>query len=475
MRICFILEGCYPFVRGGVSTWVHQLMLANPQHEYVLWIIGDKAENSGKYKYELPKNVVEVHEVFLDDALRLRAEKVENFNFSGAQLNALRKMVLCQDPDWELLFRMYSEERIGVLSFLMSKTFLDILLEICHEEYPYIEFTDFFHTIRSMFLPILYLISTEVPDADVYHCTATGYGGLLAALGKWKYNRPLVVTEHGIYTREREEEILRAKWVGDAFRQHWINVFFMLSHCAYDFATNVTALFPRYSEIQGELGCEARKRKVIANGIDVKRFASVPPKEDDGWVDITAMVRIHPIKDIKTLIYAFYALKQRFPKARLHILGDTDDEVYGEECRGLIETLGAQDIIMPGNVNVVEYLAHTDFTVLSSISEGQPLAVLESFAAGRCVVATDVGCCRDLIYGQEGDDFGIAGSIVPTIHPQALATELEILCKRPALRKQYGENGKKRVNKYYVHADMVKNYNDNYEEAIAIWKKEQEV
>ena len=79
-----------------------------------------------------------------------------------------------------------------------------------------------------MFLPILYLIGSPVPKADVYHTTATGYGGLLGALGSWKYNKPLIVTEHGIYTREREEELLRAKWVSPHFRQHWIDMFYML-------------------------------------------------------------------------------------------------------------------------------------------------------------------------------------------------------------------------------------------------------
>ena len=79
MRICMILEGCYPWVRGGVSSWMHALITSMPQHEYVLWLIGAKAEDSGKYKYEIPKNVVEIHEVFLDDALRLRGTAQDDY------------------------------------------------------------------------------------------------------------------------------------------------------------------------------------------------------------------------------------------------------------------------------------------------------------------------------------------------------------------------------------------------------------
>lgn len=470
MRICMILEGSYPYVRGGVSSWMHALIQANPQHEYVLWVIGANAEQRGKFKYELPANVAEVHEVFLDDALRLTAVRKKP-RFTAEQIKALHQLVQCREPDWKVLFKLYNEQHANALSFLKSEALLEILLEICEKDYAFMNFADFFHSIRSMFLPILHLLNSEVPQADIYHATATGYGGLLGALGSWKYNKPLIVTEHGIYTREREEELLRAKWVSPHFRQHWIDMFYMLSKCAYDSAASVTALFGRYSQIQGDLGAAAEKRSVIANGIRLDRFAVVPPKQPNGYIDITAVVRLHPIKDIKTLIYAFYTLKQRVPNARLHILGDTDDQEYGAECHALIRQLGITDIIMPGNVDVTKYLEITDFTVLSSISEGQPLSVLESLAAGRPAVTTDVGCCRDLIYGADADDhYGAAGIVVPPMHAQALANALETMATHTEMRHEMAVAGARRVAKYYVHEDMVKKYNDNYEEVMSQWQ-----
>ena len=72
MRICLVLEGCYPYVFGGVSTWMHQYINQMQEHEFVLWVIGANAEKRGKFVYELPENVVEVHEVFLDDALQVK-------------------------------------------------------------------------------------------------------------------------------------------------------------------------------------------------------------------------------------------------------------------------------------------------------------------------------------------------------------------------------------------------------------------
>ena len=84
---------------------------------------------------------------------------------------------------------------------------------------PYTPFADAFHTMRSMLLPVLYLMGSEVPKADVYHAICTGYGGLLACLGGYVYKKKVLLTEHGIYTREREEEIIRAKWVQPALKK----------------------------------------------------------------------------------------------------------------------------------------------------------------------------------------------------------------------------------------------------------------
>lgn len=91
MRICLVLEGCYPYVHGGVSTWMHSYIEAMKEHEFVLWVIGAKAEDRGKFVYDLPDNVVEVHEVFLDDALRLSGERAQ-VSFTEEELRSLREL-----------------------------------------------------------------------------------------------------------------------------------------------------------------------------------------------------------------------------------------------------------------------------------------------------------------------------------------------------------------------------------------------
>ncbi len=470
MRICVILEGCYPYVTGGVSTWIHQYIQAMPQHEFVIWAIGANSSMRGKFKYTLPENVVEVKEVFLEDALSEKAH-TRKYRFGDEEFQALYDLIKCESPDWDTLFEMYSGGRIDPMSFLMSQEFLDILTGICEDEYAHTAFSDFFHTIRSMFLPILYILNTEVPKADIYHSIATGYSGILARLGGYKFNVPYLITEHGIYTREREEEIIRAKWVNPAFKKFWVKFFYMLSEGAYSKAVMITSLFAGARRIQIDMGCDPDKCVYIGNGIHYDRFRDIGPKPANGYVDMGAILRIAPIKDVKTMIYAFAAAKERVPNARLFIAGPEDDREYAGECYELVKRLGIKDISFLGTANVVEKMVDFDFTVLSSISEGMPLSVLESFAAGRPAITTDVGNCKELINKVADDDnFGSAGICVPPMDIPALANAMVNMCSQPEKRYAMSVSGKNRVAKYFLHEDMIKKYLDVYDEVFRRWQ-----
>lgn len=471
MKICMILEGSYPFVYGGVSSWTHQYIQAMKEHEFVLWCIGAESSGKDKFKYTLPENVTEVNQVFLDDALHQTAGH-GRLRLKETEVRALQALITGEGTQWDVLFDMFQERKLNPISVLMSPQFLDVVKTVCMEKYTYVSFADFFHTVRSMMLPELYLLTGTVPQADIYHATATGYSGILGSLGKWKYNKPFILTEHGIYTREREEELLRAKWVLPSFRSQWIGLFYNFSNCAYSHADRVTSLYEAASHMQADLGCDTSKLRVISNGVHYERFYNVPPKKDDGWISIGAVVRIAKIKDIKTLIYAFAELKSRMElkkepqNVRLFILGDVDDKEYKEECVNLIEMLNVRDIIFTGAVNVVEYLEKFDFTILTSISEAQPLSVLESFAAARPAVVTDVGCCRELIFGNGDDTLGQAGFVVPPMNREELANAMERMCEEHLLRIRMGEIGQNRVERYYTHEISMNKYRSLYNEFI---------
>ena len=347
---------------------------------------------------------------------------------------------------------------------------MDILADICREKCAYTACSDSLHTVRSMLLPLLHVLCCDVPQADVYHTIATGYAGVLARLGSYKYKVPFLLTEHGIYTREREEEIIRANWVLPDFKDMWISFFYMLSSAAYDGATMVTSLFARASRTQIEIGADPAKCRAVANGIHFDRFAGIPERLPGGPIHIGAILRLAPIKDVKTMLYAFAEVERNIPGVKLFIAGPEDDHDYALECRELARQLHIRNAVFMGTINVLDYMGDFDFTVLSSISEGQPLSVLESFAAGRPCVTTDVGCCKELIYGEGEDHFGQAGYCVPPMQPHALARAMEDLCRNSARRLQMGRIGKKRAQAFFRHEDMIANYLDTYDEVFRRWK-----
>jgi glycosyltransferase involved in cell wall biosynthesis len=470
VKICFVLEGNYPYVRGGVSTWVDGYIRSLPRDNFVLWTITDLESKQGQFVYRLPENVTEVSENFLGTSFNLRISKNPNLKFSAREREAIARLIRCADPDWEVLLNIFHLHAEKPVEFFLSEEFLSLLKDFAREQFPFASFSDLFWTVRSMFLPLLFLMGQPMPEADLYHSPSTGYAGVLAALASKKYNKPFVLTEHGIYTREREEEILRSEWVIPHFKDYWISMFFMFARLAYQQANRVTSLYRRASLIQQELGCPAAKCDVVPNGLNFESYAAIPDKPKDDWVDIAAIVRFAPIKDIKTMIYSFSRLKQEFSHVRLHIMGGVDDEEYYQECLDLIQFLDIKDIVMPGNVNVMEYLAKIDFTILTSLSEGQPFAVLESLAARRPVIATDVGCCRELIEGDLGDKFEHAGICVPPMHQSRLLQALLQMCQNEIIRKKMGIAGQQRVSAYYKIENIIGDYQKVYEKAKTAWQ-----
>jgi glycosyltransferase involved in cell wall biosynthesis len=105
-----------------------------------------------------------------------------------------------------------------------------------------------------------------------------------------------------------------------------------------------------------ELGCDERKLEIIPNGIQLDKYCSLVQKSmGEDYINVGAVVRIVPIKDIKTMIYAFAAAKEDYEKIRFYIMGPTDEDMdYYEECIELVESLGLKDVIFTGKVNVIE-------------------------------------------------------------------------------------------------------------------------
>ena len=465
MRICIVAEGCYPYVVGGVSGWINSMIKSFPEHEFVVLSIVSDRSVRGKFQYELPENVSEVYEAYLnDDDWGTKPKEGRRTHLTPKQYRALRSVIFNYEPEWYALFDLFQKTAFSIDDILMGADFLHIVQEYYDKNFSQIVFSDFLWTMRSIYMPLFLVLKTRVPKADVYHCVATGYAGLLGGMAKYLYGCGLIISEHGIYTREREEELLKANWVAGIYKNIWIDQFRKMSQLAYDRADIVTALYGHARELQTELGCKAGKIEITPNGIDVSRFENIAGKlPNEDTIDIGAIVRVTPIKEIKTMIRAFAFAKKEVPNLRLWIMGPTDeDEEYAKECYELVEVMEIDDVIFTGRVNVTDYIGKMDFTILTSISEGQPLTILESFAAKKPVIATDVGNCRELIYGEDDDDEGTAGILCHIMNVEEIAHAMTELALNTNKRNAMGEIGFKRVNNHYRIEMMREKYDDIY-------------
>lgn len=480
MKVCIVAEGCYPYVIGGVSSWIHSMIKSFPNLEFIILAIVADRSVRGKFVYEMPENVTGVYEMYLQDfdwveKKRARRNRVV---LNGTEYGALRSLLLNENVRWEELFTLFSGRRFSLNDLLMGPDFLNAAKECYQAGYPGIVFSDFLWTMRSIYLPLFSTLQMDVPKADLYHCVATGYAGVLGGMAKSRYRCGLLVSEHGIYTREREEELIRAKWVDGIYKNIWIDQFRKMSLLAYRKADLVTSLYQHARQLQLELGCPGEKTLVTPNGIDVTRFegCSAWKDRDNDMIHLGAVLRITPIKDVKTLIRAFAFAKQEVPNLKLWILGPVDeDEEYAKECYELVELLELKDVVFTGRVDVAEYMGRMDMTILTSISEGQPLTILESYAAKKPVIATDVGNCRGLIYG-EGDSFGEAGILTHIMNVEEIAWAITELAKHPKKRERMGECGYRRLMSKYTIGDMKHTYRTIYkkfaDEQWIVWEEE---
>lgn len=466
MRICLLAEGSYPYVVGGVSAWIQMLMEGLPEHEFVIYSVGAEAKDRGAFKYELPKNCLGVQEEFLDEILSLKGEDMLEGVLTAAEKETLYTLVRCErDVPLEELADIFRRGRWKTpLSLFMSSDFFDVIVRVYRETYRNLPFTDFFWTMRSMFLPLFYLLQQKFPDADVYHSVATGYCGVIGGLAATIRRKPFIITEHGVYSREREAEIIKSDWAKVDFKGVWIRYFYYLARLAYGKARKLYTLFAHNGRIAADLGCDPAKIVIVPNGVYMERFAHIGALQDHGGpVTIGAVVRVVPIKDVLTLLRAFAIVRHELPDARLIVMGSIEEDPdYAEACYRTVRMLGLEGVEFTGAVRVEDYFPQIDILVLSSISEGQPLAVLEGFSARRPYVTTDVGCCRELIYGDGSDDLGAAGAVVAPMDYESMGYEIVRLARDFALRHAMGEAGYERTKAQYTYAQFIDAYKAAY-------------
>jgi glycosyltransferase involved in cell wall biosynthesis len=152
------------------------------------------------------------------------------------------------------------------------------------------------------------------------------------------------------------------------------------------------------------------------------------------------------------------------------VLGPTDEDPdYYADCRTLVKYLGLEDTVeFKGPVNLADYLGGIDVVVLTSLSEAQPLVILEAGAAGLPMVATDVGACREMILGRndERPALGPGGAITPLCNPSATAQELASLLTDRERYDSCSRAIRERTRTHYNKNVVDRTYRELYEKHI---------
>lgn len=468
MKVCLIVEGAYPYVTGGVSSWMQSLMKSMPDVEFVVQSIAATRDSAMTFKYEIPSNVSEIQEVYLLDDDYINPGTQKRVKLTKEEYQAFEKLIFKEEPDWDVIIRFFAEKEVSLNALLSGKDFFKMALDYYNENFRRVIFSDFLWTMRSLYLPLFTIMKSRTTEADLYHSVSSGYAGIWGSMQKSLYRKPFLMTEHGLYTREREEEIIKADWVSGIYKDIWISQFKKIGECCYQYADRVTSLFEDARKFQIELGCDEKKTRVIPNGVKYWEFENLEEKQpDDPYINIGAVLRVTPIKDVKTMLSAFALAKNKDSRLKLWIMGGMDEaKGYGEECRAMVRDMEIKDVVFTGVINVREYIGKMDFMILTSISEGQPLSILEGFAAKKPFIATNVGNCRGLLEGEK-DDYGRAGFITPVMGITQIAEAILKLAGDRELRSRMGNAGYQRVVHDYDEREVFEEYRGLYEELVS--------
>ena len=227
------------------------------------------------------------------------------------------------------------------------------------------------------------------------------------------------------------------------------------------YASGITVVEPSQLEyFHKELGFPVDKLHCIPNGVrtPVRTPALVEQKRREfglvpGVFAFFYVGRLNPVKDLGTMLDAFAALPADVSlRARLYMVGDGPERSALEARRDALG-LGERVTFLGARGDVSEVLMAADGFVMSSKSEGLPMALLEAMAAGVPCIATAVGGIPDL-FGQD------RGLLVPAQDPPALADGMTAIVRSPELRQRLVANAAANLVGHYALDAVANRYLD---------------
>ena len=150
----------------------------------------------------------------LTEQIRLTRARADARTTESQMLAAFRRIHLGQEATVDVIDQLASGD-LTIAELLHGRASFALFSELAEQLAPDAPFLDLFWHLRAMHVPLLRVLATPPARAAGYHAVATGYAGLLAAVWSRRTGRPLMITEHGIYSRERDMELARAEWIED--------------------------------------------------------------------------------------------------------------------------------------------------------------------------------------------------------------------------------------------------------------------
>jgi len=230
-------------------------------------------------------------------------------------------------------------------------------------------------------------------------------------------------------------------------------------------ATRIEAL---YKSVKG---FDRKKIVTLLDGVDVSAFH---PDIDGQRVRrefgvgpdtflIGIIARLSWIKGQEFLLEAVARLRERHPTVKVLLAGKGRRREFLE---GVIRQHGLEDaVIFTGfRKDIPDVLAAVDLFALPSVgSEGSSRGTLEAMAAGKAVVASDVGVIPDVVVDLAANPEEGTGFIVPPKDTTALAKKLEVFLNDRALLTAAGARGRARAEALFDESLMVEKLEGLYE------------
>ena len=483
-NILLSLEGTYPFHGGGVSTWAHILCSQIKGYGFKLYSVNALYEK--KSKYDLSPSVNEIIQV----PMWFFLEPKEIMRYGGTYTDFVQKKIYTRNDDIingfipllvELLDEIYAEQTsvekleatiVAMWEYFQSHDYKHTLKSfvvwdcfktkintiITGNEIENVTLYDLTVAMRWIY-HFLMSISIDSPRVSISHLTLSGFAIIPAIIQKNKYGTPIVITEHGVFIRER---ILAISQSEESFflKDFLIRFSEIMTRLTYTKADKILSV--NHFNLKWELMYGATQDKIIVihNGIDHLRFVPRPkPAALVGIPTVVALARIFELKDILTMIRSCKVVKNVLPNIQYRVYGeDYAVPEYTLKCKALIKELGLEEnfLLMGPHPKPETVFCDGDISILTSISEGFPYTILESFSCGIPVVSTDVGGVSEALTA----DCGILCK--PKNHQEIGEAVLKIL-QDDELRAQMAINSRKKIESFFTIDTFIKQYQDVYD------------